>query len=317
MSGTVSYEIAELRHLNDKEYTFWWSYGDLMSGIDMVPYSIKKIHEELTGVVLQDRSKMFDNVMNISTNADIDFINEEVATGRAKLAVMMQDDTYRHYVSIRTQHMLLSRITDSMNKGLPDDILESMLLYMRSISNDESLSKELINDTFLSVKFDESPGNPAHIFESMRLIMDDQIAHFDSKETNCQIWHIEGRHGDYPLGSVCLFYNANKPMIFEGGYGAMIQDIVKYPIPFLVQFLFPSYNIFIPKLNTVLETPINITAAHIGVDYIFVKPIGNQGDILTKYYGYKQTTAKPAYPCSTISPGFGWWLYKEVYKGYL
>lgn len=229
---------------------------------------------------------------------------------------LLQDPTIRHFISVYKQYKLLTRIIRSMNNVLSDDISSSILTYMKSISDDEILSTDLINNAFKSVEFNRSRGNPYHIFNSMKDILDDQIEHFKSNENDCKIWHVEAKHNNYDLGSICIFYNSTKPMILDEKFGLMIQDIVKYPIPFMVQFLFPTYGPFIPKLNTILETPINIVAGHIGLDYIFVRPIGNQESILTKYYGYKETNVKLTYPCNTISVGFSKWLYKEVDKGY-
>ena len=92
----------------------------------------------------------------------------------------------------------------------------------------------------------------------------------------------------------------------------VIYNAFKYPIPYLVQLLLPRYNGHIPKLNNLLEDGIVALATDMNLDYIFVRPIGNQGSILKKYFGYKETEEELTYPCQTISVGFDTWLYKEV-----
>ena len=314
MSGTVSYDIVQLRKLSYDEITFVTNYINLISGNQLDSYDMSSMYNMLTGIDTDDEDKINNDINHILSNNYP--VNAEIVNGRNTLLSLLQDPTIKHFISVNNQYNLLTRIIRSMNNTLPDDISASVLAYMKSISGDVNLSIDLINNTFKSVKFNRSDDNPYHIFSSMKDLIYDQMGHFKSDETDCNIWHIEGKHNDYELGSICVFYNSTIPMILDGKFGAMIQDIVKYPIPFLAQFLFPTYNPFIPKLNTVLETPINIVAGYIGVDYIFVRPIGNQGSILTKHYGYKETDAKFTYPCETISVGFSQWLYKEVDKGY-
>ena len=317
MSGTVSYDVAHLRPLVYDDVQFVNLYIDFITG-KRTNYVMGELHSILTGIDIFDDyygNKTVD--LNDIINSDSNSTKEIIIIGRNKLSSLLQDSTIRHYISITNQYNILLRIIESMNRGLPDDILQNILDYMQSISPDETLSKEMINNAFKSVEFTREHNNPYHIFQSMKSLMYDQMAHFKSKEIDCNIWHIDCKHNNYELGSICVFYNSKNPMIFNGKKGLMIQDIVKYPIPFLVQFLFPNYNGFIPKLNTVLETPINMIASSVGIDYIFVRPINNQGAILIKFYGYKETDAKLTYPCETISVGFETWLYKEIEKSYL
>jgi len=223
----------------------------------------------------------------------------------------LDDSTIRHYVSITNQYNKLLKILKSLNRQLPDDILREILSYIKSISSDINLSIDMIQQVFLSIEFRKNQ-EPYTTLESMKSLLYDQIHHFKSTEIDCNIWHIDCMHNNHELGSICMFHNHSKPMIFDGKFGMMIQDIVKYPIPYMVQLLFPKYNAIVPKLNTALEVPINMIAVSVNVSYIFVRPIHNQGSLLIKYYGYKESQTELSYPCVTISIGFDKWLYREV-----
>lgn len=307
----LSYDIAELRHLQNKEVRFINTYVDLIIGKEISSYNIEQLYELLTSIDISEynynKQKILIDIKHIVDPTITYSDNQVIIDGRFKLISLLEDPTIRHNISVINQYKLIIDLIRSKNNNLPDNILEQVIIYIESISK-QVLAKDLINDLF---KFADP--NLFTALESAKLILGDQISHFKSTEIDCQIWHISCEHNNYEIGSICAFYNEDVPMIKDTKYGMMIQDVVKYPIPLLIQYLFPNIT-SIPKINTMLEIPINIVANSLNVDYIFVRPINNQSNILKKFYGYKELGIKLSYPCETISRGYDHWLYKEVHK---
>ena len=89
----------------------------------------------------------------------------------------------------------------------------------------------------------------------------------------CQMWQIVAQFNGRQLGSIFSFYNEK-----INPEGLLMQDIVKYPIPQLLQLIYPEY--IQPKLNDLLKVPLDMIARELNVDYIYVHPLKRQGDIL-------------------------------------
>lgn len=75
----------------------------------------------------------------------------------------------------------------------------------------------------------------------------------------------------------------------------LIQAIVKYPDA-------PANDI---KLNSVVDEPLPEIAQYFYVEYVYVKPIGKQGLILKKHYGYKIAEKDVENPCKSIATSLG------------
>jgi hypothetical protein len=69
----------------------------------------------------------------------------------------------------------------------------------------------------------------------------------------------------------------------------MIQAITKYPVITLFEETYPESRNLIPKLNTILDPVIQDVGRNFGAKYIYVDPIGRQGELLRKYYGYSKS----------------------------
>lgn len=81
----------------------------------------------------------------------------------------------------------------------------------------------------------------------------------------------------------------------------MIQEITKHVIPMIVELTFPDYKKYIPSLNSIIMEPIDMIAHDLSVDYIYVHPIGKQGDILEKHYGFHKTQCSAHIPCTLMA----------------
>ena len=97
---------------------------------------------------------------------------------------------------------------------------------------------------------------------------------------------------DMPLGGIVIFYNPNYLDIHESHY-IYIQGITKYPVIYLIDTLYPEYTQDIPKLNSLLDPIIKQIGQELGVQYIYVNPVGRQGEFLEKYYNYKLNINQP------------------------
>lgn len=133
------------------------------------------------------------------------------------------------------------------------------------------------------------------ILKDVRMILDEQLASFHEYGP-CKMWYINSYHNETPYGSIIVYHNKTNYV--------MIQNIVKYPIPILVQLLFPEYNKYMPRLNSVLMDSINTVARDVDADYIYVHPLEEQAEQLEKHYGFHRTETIWDIPCQTISPTF-------------
>ena len=107
-------------------------------------------------------------------------------------------------------------------------------------------------------------------------------------------WH------DMPIGGVVIFYNPNYADS-NGDHYIYIQGITKYPVIYLIDTLYPEYTSHLPKLNTILDPIIQHIGRELGVSYIYVNPVGRQGEFLEKYYGYQLNQGQvPIKSCSDI-----------------
>lgn len=126
----------------------------------------------------------------------------------------------------------------------------------------------------------------------------------DSDQPGCTRWYVEADMDDVSIGGICIAYNANLEGHTEGSRYIVIQEITKYTVVTLVSLMFPEYNMYIPKVNDILSTPIDTVARGVDADYIYVAPIGKQGGILQRYYGYKPLKYNFKMPCRSVSDYF-------------
>lgn len=82
-------------------------------------------------------------------------------------------------------------------------------------------------------------------------------------------------------------------------YFGIIQGITKFLVPSLIALFYPEKEARLPRLNSILAPAIETVARSVGAKQIYVAPIGNQGNILVKHYGYHKTT-NIIYPCKLI-----------------
>lgn len=135
-------------------------------------------------------------------------------------------------------------------------------------------------------------------FDKLRDIQDlirEQI-YYVKHIADCQKIFIMVYWRNMPIGGVVIFYNPN----YQDKY-IYIQGITKYPIIFLIDTLYPEESKHIPKLNTILDPIIQLIGKELGAKYIYVNPVGRQGEFLEKYYNYRlNTNVIPPKPCSDM-----------------
>lgn len=94
-------------------------------------------------------------------------------------------------------------------------------------------------------------------------------------------------------GGVFVFWNPRYPN------HVVMQGISKFLIPSLLSLLYPDQESRLIRLNSMLQPAVETVAHNVGAKQIYVAPIGKQGEILKKYYGY-HITSKMMYPCQVI-----------------
>lgn len=224
-----------------------------------------------------------------------------------------------HYEILETQVKLNNSIKRGISGGLPFMTILDILSYIETIHG-ENITKDDVKEAWKDVTDD--PIAKESLFNnlmSINSLLNDQLAHirdsfYDEHNDKCKVWNIIGSYNGSPYGSINVFHNPDNSISYDRHEGVMIQNIVKFPLPFIVQTLFPRLGNMIPKLNTILELPITTIVRTLNLDMIFVRPVGNQGSILERHYGYYEIpgSVKLRYPCKMISVGFGPWYYKQL-----
>jgi hypothetical protein len=81
-------------------------------------------------------------------------------------------------------------------------------------------------------------------------------------------------------------------------------------VPNMYAILYPDTKF--PRLNDLLVPEIEQLAKHVGVSRIIVDPIGKQGQILERFFGFHPIEPQEL-PCSIIRRGFeNNWLAKNI-----
>jgi len=74
---------------------------------------------------------------------------------------------------------------------------------------------------------------------------------------------------------------------------------------FLIDTLYPEYSSYLPKLNSILDPIIQKIGKELGAKYVYVNPIGRQGEFLEKYYDYHlNLQSSPMKSCHEIYDSF-------------
>lgn len=118
-------------------------------------------------------------------------------------------------------------------------------------------------------------------------------------EEKCKIWFIVAsidvipRRAPILYGGVMVFWNPDTPD------NLMMQGISKFFLPALYAHLYPEEDAELPRLNSLLIPAVEALARELGARRIYVVPIGKQGSILERYYGFQKTN-NVIYPCKII-----------------
>jgi hypothetical protein len=118
-------------------------------------------------------------------------------------------------------------------------------------------------------------------------------------ETDCTKIFVVVYLNKIPAGGVVIFYNPNY-LDDHGSRYIYIQGIAKYPVIYLIETLYPEYTKNIPKLNTILDSIIKEIGINLGAEYVYVNPVGRQGEFLEKYYNYEINKNPPVRSCNSI-----------------
>jgi len=247
--------------------------------------------------------------------SDIETEDQNVNLARKRLEELKNDPMFQVTSLISQQSKETRDLYRDAGRGyIQPYICKKIISYMKSLGDTEERGEEDIGTDIIKAINTKKQFKP---FEDIKDILIDQNSHLHNDELSCSLYNINITQDGFDLGGIFCFYNEKEPTLFNGKKCMMIQDITKYTIPMLTQLIYPQFSPNVPKLNTVLETPLNIVAQLLDCDYIIVRPLENQEKILIKHYGYVKSGEKFKLPCKTISSGWGPWLYKQIERDYL
>ena len=248
-----------------------------------------------------------------------------------RLEKVEQQDIYKVHFTVKKELFVNGKVISLMRHKdqLGDYVLDIIEDYMKSLGITDT------RDEFLSRLSDADLKNHRSHREQL-LSIGGMVGSWSSAVTKpesregCTKHCISVTHNEHDLGGIIVYNNKAKSILFRGGKTSMIQNIVKFTVPTLVQILYPEVSYLIPKINTALEIPITMVCEMQKSQYIVVRPLSNQARILEKYYGYQMITEPfpdvvdgapkgkksfdddPDYPCDTMAHGFQPWYYKAV-----
>lgn len=175
----------------------------------------------------------------------------------------------------------------SMREKLPSDVVKRLMNFSKDVI-DSNITKTRINHEF------DPNLDMFRILLDYRNIVFEQLEYTTADEKNCQVWVLYAIfENKYYYGSIFAFYNSKNPDVL------LIQGISKGITPILFSILFPEKSKNLPKLNSLFDEPLEKLARELGVKRIVVAPIGKQGDILEKHYGFRRVPTIE-YPCELI-----------------
>lgn len=200
---------------------------------------------------------------------------------------------------LREEVVKSAEFMDFFDKSSTMDILNQMLesepsndKYLDSVGGFISLNQEQRNYLFEVGEGEKYPDMKNRI----RLLSNRNDYR---QKKDCDVWLIITTINNQPYGAVFAFKSMD-----EQDKNLMIQGISKFMVPGIFSLLQPKYNKLLPRLNSILIPEVENLAKYLRMDRIVVDPIGKQGNILEKYYGFHQIDAIE-YPCEAIFKQIG------------
>lgn len=272
-------------------------YNQLDYGTIIPDEYIKRAHLYYFGYNLNNLEDEFHNLLSlIPYETDIQPItdNSKAKEEYHRLNDIKFSETNPGLKKIIKEQLLLAK----PNEFLINKIKEFLL----SIDENADLSK-------LNKPFDIKIRNALREIEDR---IRSQKSVLDKQYDDCQNIFVLVYYKNLPIGGIVIFYNMDYRDDNEVPY-IYIQEITKYPVIYIMDILYPEYTSHIPKLNSVLDPIIEDIGRELQAEYIYVNPIGKQGDILEKYYGYKINNKKAPKTCNNmaLTPGYNNY-YKKI-----
>lgn len=126
----------------------------------------------------------------------------------------------------------------------------------------------------------------------VRNLLGEQDTYIEGLE-DCSSWYLVSKTDDLVYGGLFAFWNENQPE------DLLIQGIGKYLAPAVIAAFLPEYDQYLPRLNSLLQAGVESLARRLKVKRIYAAPIGKQGSILERHYGYRKSSTI-YYPCTGI-----------------
>lgn len=131
------------------------------------------------------------------------------------------------------------------------------------------------------------------LVKGKNLLAEQLIYLTDNDDSSCTKWQIISTLNNELYGSTFVFYNPSKsPDI-------LLQGISRSFIPILIESVVPGTLSSLPRLNSIIQPAVETIGLSVGAKQIMVAPIGRQGKILEKHYGYRKVP-NIIFPCDDI-----------------
>ena len=245
-------------------------YGHLDGIVEIPEVCIKKAHKYYFGYNLSDApEREFENLLSLIPNDNFSQVTDNKVAKEEYTRMKFKE--FKETNPRLRQILRLERdLADRRNKNI---LIQETSNVLQSLNSNVDLS-------FLNTAFDDKLNT--HLFDIQNIIRE-QLYYVEHETVSCQKIFVMVSWRDMPIGGVVIFYNSDA----DKKHYIYIQGITKYPVIYLIDTLYPQYTSHLPKLNTILDPIIQHIGRELGVSYIYVNPVGRQGEFLEKYYGYQ------------------------------
>lgn len=161
------------------------------------------------------------------------------------------------------------------------DVIKDYASDIKSYAKD--IHSDVSDEDLSSLPIIEQNSSTHRGLSDIRDLIREQYNYTRYPNGECDTYYIVSYVNGHEYGGIFAFYYGSTP---DRIY---IQGITKYPVPGMFSLAFPSKDKHLPRLNSLLDPKIAELAKSLGAKHIYVRPVANQGNILTKHYGYYES----------------------------
>lgn len=226
--------------------------------------------------------------MNLETNLyeigsedhNLEEILDELKIDFASLSELLDVEDY--YESIDTDNYIADLEDYKFLELLPEKVIKKINDFTKNIFNRE-----------FEISYKPNENTLRKLLKIHNLLSEQLMYSYPEIDNNCTVWLVVSKINGFIYGATCVFYNP------EVSKNIFMQGISRTFIPSLLEILIPGVLKTLPRLNNLLQPVVESIGKSMKAQKIYVAPIGNQGDILVKHYGYV-SDKNIKFPCDMI-----------------